>query len=365
METIQFRRGPKAEYDALPDRDKDKNDFYIVGGNGEPLTMYIGDEMVQDVIEEGIIVTSDFGSYASGVFIRPGTPVTEVLKNMLCKEMFPTFKVPTASISAHSEVPSGYEFVNKFVTIPKISLSIASGLFVSEWPQPTPSYTSTNAILAESALKGFVGYSTVTGNVYFSDIYANINSQSVRIIPGTNSVTISGSYKYVSPTNNPVSNLLNECPGCKWQNGIAYADPKTISCTGVYRIYSNAAVENPDGDGEQAVTTTNQPTVNVSLTGKYDTWTTNNTFVLKLGFSPMVASNPQSCRVIDLPENVKIESQYGYGLAVYDVNASFNYNTQVIHDNIRYNRFVYGNETIGANTFQITCKVYDKNQYVQ
>lgn len=365
METIQFRRGPKAEYDALPDRDKDKNDFYIVGGNGEPLTMYIGDEMVQDVIEEGIVVTSDFGSYASGVTIRPGTPVTEVLKNMLCKEMFPTFKVPTASISAYSEVPSGYEFVDKSVTIPKIRLSIASGLFVSEWPQPTPSYTSTNAILAESALKGFVGYSTV-GNASFSDTYAVINSQSVRIIPGTNSVTISGSYKYVSPTNNPVSNLRNECPGCKWQNGTAYADPKTISCTGVYRIYSNAAVENPDGDGEQAVNgAKNQPTVNVSLTGKYDTWTTNNTFVLKLGFSQMVASNTQSYRVIDLPENVKIESQYGYGLAGYDLNASFNHVGQVTYNNITYNRFVYGNETIGANTFQITCKVYDKNQYVQ
>lgn len=367
METIQFRRGPKAEYDALPDRDKDENDFYIIGGNGEPLTMYIGDEMVQDVIDERIVVTSDFGSYVSGVTIHPGTPVTEVLKNMLCKEMFPTFKAPTASISAHSEVPSGNEFVGDSVTIPKISLSIASGLFVSEWSQPKPSYTTSAPQLytdgSTSSLKGFKGYSIING-FQNGNWKGYIPQQSATIAPGTNSLKVNGSYNYESPTNNPVSNLGNECPEHKWASGTATATTKTISCTGVYRIYSNAAVENPDGDGEQAVTTINNKQV-IPLRGKYDNTTIDNTFVLKLGFSHMYSNNTVYYRIIDLPVNVKIESQYGYGLGGYDLEASFNYTGQVSHDGIVYNRFMYKHEVIGANTFQITCKVYNKNQYIQ
>lgn len=354
MQTVQFRRGTKAQYDAL--LDKDENDFYIIGGNDEPVTMYVGDEMVQDVIDEEIVVTSDFGSYDTGATINPGTTVAEILKKMLCKEMFPTFKAPTASIS-YSNAPSGNQFVGDSVTIPTLTLSMTNGTFVSEWTQPSPIYDTSSETIMTSSLIGFDGYTTRTVNG------TTINSQSVTITPGTNSLKVSGSYNYESPTNNPVSNLGNECPEHKWASGTATATTKTISCTGVYRIYSNAAVENPSGNGEPAVTTTNKSSV-VSLTGKYANSTTNNTFVLKLGFSSMTAGVENTYREIHLPENVKIESQYGYGLAGYDLTASFNYVGQVTHDNITYNKFVYGNENIGANTFQITCKVYSTNQYI-
>lgn len=39
MQNVQFRRGTKAQYDAL--LDKDENDFYIIGGNDEPVSMYV------------------------------------------------------------------------------------------------------------------------------------------------------------------------------------------------------------------------------------------------------------------------------------------------------------------------------------
>ena len=355
MQNVQFRRGTKAQYDAL--LDKDENDLYIIGGNDEPVSMYVGSEMVQDVINDPIVVTSEFGSYGTGTTIEAGTTVAEILTKMLCKEMFPTFTAPTASIS-YSNAPSGNKFVGDSVTIPNLTLSMTSGSFNSQWNQPTPIYNTSGENITSSLSTGFVGYTdgTVMGT--------SISSQTVTIAPGTNSLTINGSYDYESPSNNPVSNLNNECPDIKWTSGTATATQKTISCTGVYRIYSNAAVENPSKDGEQAVTTSNKSTVD-SLTGKYANSTTNNTFVLKLGFSPMTASVNSTYREIHLPENVKIESQYGYGLAGYDLNASFNYTGQVTHDNITYNKFVYGNVNIGANTFQISCKVYSTNQYAQ
>lgn len=355
MQTVQFRRGTKAQYDAL--LDKDENDFYIIGGNDEPVTMYVGDEMVQDIINEEIVVTSEFGSYDTGEKINAGTTVAEILKKMLCKEMFPTYTTPSASIS-YSSAPSGNQFVGDSMTIPTLSLSMKSGNFVSEWTQPSPIYDTSGETISTSSLIGFDGYTTRTVNG------TTINSQSVTIAPGTNSLKVSGSYNYESPSNNPVSNLNKECPEHKWASGTATATTKTISCTGVYRIYSNAAVENPSGNGEPAVTISNKTSVE-SLTGKYTNSTTNNTFMLKLGFSSMTAGVESTYREIHLPENVKIESQYGYGLAGYDLNASFNYVGQVTHDNITYNKFVYGNENIGANTFQITCKVYSTNQYIQ
>lgn len=355
MQTVQFRRGTKAQYDAL--LDKDENDFYIIGGNDEPVTMYVGDEMVQDVINDPIVVTSEFGSYDTGTTIEAGTTVAEILTKMLCKEMFPTFKAPTASIS-YSTAPSGNKFVGDSVTIPTLTLLMTSGVFVSEWTQPSPKYNTSGETISTSSLIGFDGYST--GTV----MGTSVSSCNVTIKPGKNSLTVNGSYDYESPSNNPVSNLNNECSEHKWASGTATATTKTISCTGVYRIYSNAAVENPSGNGEPAVTTSNKSSVE-SLTGKYTNSTTNNTFTLKLGFSPMTAGIDSTYREIHLPENVKIESQYGYGLSGYDMGASFNYVGQVIHDNITYNKFVYGNVNIGANTFQISCKVYSTNQYAQ
>lgn len=354
MQNVQFRRGTKAQYDAL--LDKDENDLYIIGGTTEPVSMYIGDEMVQDVIDDSIVVTSKFGSYNTGTTINAGTTVVEILKKMLCEEMFPTFTAPTASIS-YSSAPSGNKFVGDSVTIPMLTLSMTSGSFNSEWNQPTPIYNTSGAEITTSSLVGFEGYST--GTV----MGTSISSDSVTIKPGTNSLTIDGSYDYESPSNNPVSNLNNECLDIKWTSGTATATQKTISCTGVYRIYSNAAVENPSKNGEQGVTTSNKSTVE-SLTGKYANSTTNSTFVLKLGFSSMTAGVDSTYREIHLPENVKIESQFGYGLAGYDLTASFNYVGQVTHGGITYNKFVFGNENIGANTFQISCKVYSSNQYI-
>lgn len=355
MQNVQFRRGTKAQYDAL--LDKDENDFYIIGGNDEPVSMYVGNEMVQDVINDPIVVTSEFGSYDTGTTIEAGTTVAEILTKMLCKEMFPTFTAPSASIT-YSNQPSGNKFVGDSVTIPMLRLSMTSGTFNSQWSQPTPVYNTSGAKITTSLSAGFVGYSAGTVNE------TSIPSRNVTIAPGTNSLTVNGSYNYESPTNNPVSNLNNECPNIKWAPGTATASQKTISCTGVYRIYSNAAVENPSGNGESAVNTSNKSSVE-SLTGKYANSTTNDTFTLKLGFSPMTAGVDSTYREIHLPENVKIESQYGYGLAGYDLNASFNYAGQVTHDNITYNKFVYGNVNIGANTFQISCKVYSTNQYAQ
>lgn len=354
MQYVQFRRGTRAEYDALSE--KDVNDLYVIGGDDQPVSMYVGDEMIQDVISDPIIVTSDFGSYDNGTTIDAGTTVAEILKNMLCKEMFPSYTLPSASIT-YSNPPSGNHFVGESVTIPALTLSMTRGTFNSQWSQDPPEYDTSNAKITTSALKGFEGYSTATVN---GD---TINSQSVTIAPGTNSLTVNGSYDYESPTNNPVSNLNNPCPEIKWEAGTATAESRTISCTGVYRIYSNAAVENPSGNGEPAVGDKQNASSVQSLAGKYPNVVTGNTFTLKLGFASMVADDNTTYREIHLPENVKIESQYGYGLAGYDLTASFNYVGQVTHDNITYNKFVYGNENIGANTFQINCKVYSSNQY--
>lgn len=354
MQNVQFRRGTKAQYDAL--LDKDENDLYIIGGNTEPVSMYIGDEMIQDVINDPIVVTSEFGSYDTGTTIEAGTTVAEILTKMLCKEMFPTFTAPTASIS-YSNAPSGNKFVGDSVTIPTLTLSMIPGSFNSEWNQSSPIYNTSDVKITTSSLVGFEGY--VTGTTMSN----SISSQSATVAPGTNSLTINGSYDYESPSNNPVSNLNNPCPDIKWLADTATATTKTISCTGVYRIYSNAAVENPSKNGEQGVTTSNKSTVE-SLTGKYANSTTNSTFVLKLGFSSMTAGVDSTYREIHLPENVKIESQYGYGLAGYDLDASFNCVGQVTHGDITYNKFVFGNENIGANTFQISCKVYSSNQYI-
>lgn len=351
---VQFRRGTKAEYDALSE--KDNNDLYVIGEDDQTVSMYVGDKMIQDVISEPIIVTSTFGLYNTGATIEAGTTVAEILKNMLCKEMFPTYTAPSASIT-YSSAPSGNQFVGTTATIPALTLSMTRGTFNSQWSQPSPIYNTSNAKIATSALEGFEGYSTTSVNGTI------INSTSVTIQPGTNSFIVNGSYDYGAPSNDPLSNLGNKCPDRKWEAGTATAPTKTISCTGVYRIYSNAAVENPSGNGESAVGNTPNKSTAQSLTGKYPNVATGSTFTLKLGFAPMVAGDNTTYREIHLPENVKIESQYGYGLAGYDLTASFNYVGQVTHNNITYNKFVYGNENIGANTFQISCKVYSSNQY--
>lgn len=356
MQNVQFRRGTKAQYDAL--LEKDENDLYIIGGNDEPVSMYVGDEMIQDVIDNPIVVTSDFGSYSTGATIDAGTTVAEILKNMLCKEMFPDYTPPSALISYSSTAPSGNQFVGETVTIPKLTLSMTSGTFDSDWPQDTPEYDTSDEKITTSSLRGFNGYTTGTVNE------TTMDSQSVKIEPGTNSLTINGSYDYDSPSNDPLSNLGNECPDRKWASGTATAPTKTISCTGVYGMYSNAAVDNPSGDGESAVgTSQNASSAKLLTKSVYNNVTAGKTFTLKLGFAPMVANDNTTYREIHLPENVKIESQYGYGMVEYNVSASFNYVEQVTHDGIVYNKFVYGNDNIGANTFKISCKVYSSNQY--
>lgn len=358
MQYVQFRRGTRAEYEALSE--KDVNDLYVIGGDDDPVSMYVGDEMIQDVISEPIVVTSDFGSYDTGATIDAGTTVAEILKNMLCKELFPTYTAPSASIT-YSNPPSGNQFVGTTVTIPTLTLSMTRGTFNSQWNQPSPDYNTSDAKISTSTLTGFEGYSTtsVSGNAIES-------TENVTIEPGTNSFIVNGSYSYDSPTNNPVSNLGNECPDRKWEAGTATAESRTISCFGVYGMYSNAAVDNPSGDGETAVgTSQNASTANLLRKSVYNNVTTGKTFTLKLGFAEMVAGDTTTYREIHLPQNVKIESQYGFGVSKYDADASFNYVGPVTYDDvdISYNKFVYGNESLGANTFEINCKVYSSNQY--
>lgn len=355
MQYVQFRRGTRAEYDALSE--KDNNDLYVIGGDDQTVSMYVGDKMIQDVISDPIVVTSDFGSYDTGTTIDAGTTVAEILKNMLCKEDFPDYTPPSASISCPG-APSGNKFVGKPVTIPALTLSMTRGTFNSDWDQPSPIYNTSNAKIATSALEGFEGYETTSENGTTIE-----STENVIIEPGTNSFIVNGSYDYESPSNNPLSNLGNECSDCKWEAGTATTST-TISCFGVYGMYSNAAVDNPSGDGESAVgSSQNASDVKLLTKSVYNNVTTGKTFTLKLGFAEMKAGTTSTYREIHLPEKVKIESQYGYGMVEYNVSASFNYVEQVTHDGIVYNKFVYGNENIGANTFKINCKVYDSNQY--
>lgn len=372
---VQFRRGTRAEYDALSE--KDNNDLYVIGGDDQTVSMYVGDKMIQDVISDPIIVTSTFGSYNDGTTIEAGTTVAEILKNMLCKELFPTYTAPSASIT-YSTPPSGNYFVGTTVTIPDLKLSMIRGTFNSQWPQDPPEYDTSNAKITTSELKGFDGYTTgiatgiVTGTVTGTAMIPPTIAlkTGVTIQSGVNSFKVTGSYDYGAPTNNPVSNLNNQCTGqeFKWNAGTATATTKTIFCTGVYRIYSNAVVENTTLNGANAITTTQYSAVQ-SLTGKYPNVTTGSTFRLKLGFLPMEVSNTGTYREIHLPENVNIERQKGYGLAGYTVDSSFNYvkkedgEEPLKYNGMPYNKFVYTPDNLGANTFEIDCKVYSSNQY--
>lgn len=355
MQYVQFRRGTKAEYDALSE--KDVNDLYVIGEDDQTVSMYVGDKMIQDVISDPIVVTSDFGSYDNGTTIDAGTTVAEILKNMLCKEMFPSYTLPSASISRSGTAPSGNHFVGTTTTIPALTLSMIRGTFNSDWDQPSPIYDTSNEKIIISEKSGFNGYTTgtVTGT--------SISSTGVTIQPGVNILKVTGSYDYGAPSNNPLSNLGNECSDCKWEAGTATAPTTTIYCFGVYGMYSNAAVDDPSGDGPDGVgSLSNATSVQLLKKSVYDNVTIGTAFTLKLGFAEMKAGTTSTYREIHLPENVEIESQYGFGVSKYDADASFERveeddEKRPMYNGVSYNRFVYGNESLGANTFEINCKV--------
>lgn len=390
---IQFRRGSKQDYDAIKASGTDLHDIYLVGGSqhpniitttGEdgqttsteetkPLSMFVGDEQVQELIPNEITVTvGNAPGYAQGATIPAGTPISEIIFNLLSKEINPKTATKPGAALTLSGAPSGLKYVGDTVNIPKVTLSGTGGTFNSDWSgtptQPTPSFDRSNYKITITNEAGFDGYPTEDQNG------TQILQTAATVVAGSNKRTFGGSYSYTAPSNSPITNLNNIYTGsdATWVAGTTSVPSnglKTVSVTGVYRIYTNGKYVTGNGPGN-AGSITGYEVKQYEPTTLLDTYNVSGRNIEFKASYKQLHSDDET-RILHLPINMELVSQNTWGVSAHDSDAYFEFDSETTEhentDGIKYNVFKWtsnnGTNKFGDNTVLFKVKVTSSDPY--
>ena len=211
-----------------------------VGGKDIDITE--GTNAINVALDEEITVAGLNDTYGCGLIkngnkIPAGTSLTEILKQMLSKELNPGAATkPSISISKTGPV-SGLHEIGETVSVGTAAISKTAGHFNNNgWAspaQPAAVFTWSNEKMSSKLTKGAEGYAAQT------DV-ASITQGTAKTVKGENKVTITASANYSAPTNKPITNLKKEYDGAAatWVAGTATSS-EAITWIGVYPCFTN------------------------------------------------------------------------------------------------------------------------------
>lgn len=380
---IQFRRGSKQDYDVIKaSGNTDSHDIYLVGGSqhpdiikttGEdgqttstpetkPLSIFVGDETVQTVLSADISVTTSIGAnIKQGDRLTKGSSIEEILKKLLCNVLNPTLKAPNATLKINDlgQDYADYCFVDTKFTMPSIKMTEGGGTATGTgWVPGTCTYSRSNRKITITTNTGFSNYNITDKTSADSSASATttVDSAEITLDAGTNKMTIDGSFDYGKNTANLLNNVGDSVPNLSWTAGKADATDRTITVTGVHRIYSNGIITTTDGDNTASATS-----ILNKFTEKIDNTTPGKVSTFKVAFGPKQGNHDW---VIHIPQTVatvtaKQWDSYTDG-GSYAGNANFlKQNETVTYDNITYDVYKRAYDDIdSANSvlFTITNK---------
>ena len=193
--------------------------------------------LAEDITVAGLNDTYGCGLIKNGNTIPAGTSLTEILKQMLSKEINPSAATkPTIGIIKDGSV-SGLHEIGEVVNVGTATISKTSGKFNNNgWTspsQPVAVFTWSGEKMSSKLVNGAEGYEAQTDA-------ASIAQGTATTVKGTNKVTISASANYSAPTNKPVTNLNKAYDGAEatWADGVA-TNSTSIEWTGVYPCFAN------------------------------------------------------------------------------------------------------------------------------
>ena len=193
--------------------------------------------LAEDITVAGLNDTYGCGLIKNGNTIPAGTSLTEILKQMLSKEINPSAATkPTIGIIKDGSV-SGLHEIGEVVNVGTATISKISGKFNNNgWTspsQPVAVFTWSGEKMSSKLVNGAEGYEAQTDA-------ASIAQGTATTVKGTNKVTISASANYSAPTNKPVTNLNKAYDGAEatWADGVA-TNSTSIEWTGVYPCFAN------------------------------------------------------------------------------------------------------------------------------
>lgn len=229
-----------AVFNALDERLTAVEGKVPVGGKDIDITE--GTNAINVALDEEITVAGLNDTYGCGLIkngnkIPAGTSLTEILKQMLSKELNPAAATkPSISISKTGPA-SGLHEIGESVSVGTAAISKTAGHFNNNgWAtpaQPAAVFTWSNEKMSSKLTKGAEGYAAQT------DV-ASITQGTATTVKGENKVTITASADYSAPTNKPITNLKKEYDGANatWVAGTATSS-ETITWTGVYPCFTN------------------------------------------------------------------------------------------------------------------------------
>ena len=193
--------------------------------------------LAEDITVAGLNDTYGCGLIKNGNTIPAGTSLTEILKQMLSKEINPSAATkPTIGIITDGSV-SGLHEIGEVVNVGTATISKISGEFNNNgWTspsQPVAVFTWSGEKMSSKLVNGAEGYEAQTDA-------ASIAQGTATTVKGTNKVTISALANYSAPTNKPVTNLNKAYDGAEatWADGVA-TNSTSIEWTGVYPCFAN------------------------------------------------------------------------------------------------------------------------------
>lgn len=193
--------------------------------------------LAEEITVAGLNDTYGCGLIKNGNTIPAGTSLTEILKQMLSKEINPSAATkPTIGITKDGPV-SGLHEIGEVVNVGTATIIKTSGKFNNNgWTspsQPAAVFTWSGEKMSSKLVSGAEGYEAQTDA-------ASIAQGTATTVKGTNKVTISASANYSAPTNKPVTNLNKAYDGAEatWADGVA-TNSTSIEWTGVYPCFAN------------------------------------------------------------------------------------------------------------------------------
>lgn len=162
----------------------------------------------EDIQIFGLSGTFGAGNYSNGDVIRKGTSVSEILKKILQKVIYPNAATkPSAKLTAETTIPSSCE-VGTLITFPSLKIEGVAGKFnYSGYSGPEAQGTTfANPVLKVAVGGGYSGY-TATADYGDSPIAAQ---DGIIVTEGSNTITVDGKINYTAPSNLPQTNTGEE-----------------------------------------------------------------------------------------------------------------------------------------------------------
>ena len=228
------------KFDALAKKIKALEDKAPIAGKDIDITE--GTNAINVALDEEITVAGLNDTYGCGLIkngntIPAGTSLTEILKQMLSKELNPKAATkPSISISKAGPA-SGLHEIGETINVGTATISKTAGHFNNNgWAspaQPAATFSWSNEKMSSKLTTGAEGYAAQT------DV-ASIAQGTAKTVKGTNKVTITASADYSAPTNKPITNLNKPYNGANatWVAGNATSS-ETVTWTGVYPCFTN------------------------------------------------------------------------------------------------------------------------------